>query len=146
MRGPGLPRDSRGFAYQVVLILIPGGGGTKDLKRDDRGRVLAWAQPGRRPAGGPSGKPAMEPVPPEVQREAEMWLAQQRDPTYVPTPWWKPGDHIICADACGRDLDPRQAVPHIVGKSIWPICPRCQSAREELDRILSEADDGDRDT
>lgn len=39
-----LPVDRHGFPYQVILLLMPGGGGTRDLKRDVQGRVLAWVR------------------------------------------------------------------------------------------------------
>lgn len=71
-----LPRDEHGFPYQVIVVLYPGGQGTKDLKRDEDGRVLGWEMS---PAGKPG--PGMRPVPPEVAMAAEQWLEEyRRDP------------------------------------------------------------------
>ena len=71
-----LPRDEHGFPYQVILVLHPGGHGTKDLKRDDKGRVLGWEVS----AEGTPG-PGMRPVPLEVAEAAETWLeGYRRDP------------------------------------------------------------------
>ena len=71
-----LPRDEHGFPYQVVLLLHPGGGGTKDLKRDADGRVLGWEMS----ADGKPG-PGMRPVPSQVAEAAEEWLRDyRRDP------------------------------------------------------------------
>jgi hypothetical protein len=71
-----LPRDEHGFPYQVILLLHPGGQGTKDLKRDDEGRVLGWGMS----AEGKPG-PGMRPVPPVVAEAAEQWLEEyRRDP------------------------------------------------------------------
>lgn len=136
MGGEDLPLDRHGFPYQVILVLMPGGDGTRDLKRDSRGRVLAWIRDEQaRPVSGPDGQLLTEPVPPEVQREAEEWLAQQRDPVFEPAPWWEPGDRIICSD-CGSDLDPAEAVPRLSRKSVMPICGRCRDVRQELDSLL----------
>lgn len=130
-----LPRDRHGHPYQVILLLLPGGG-TADLRRDEEGRALAWVRDElAQPMGGPGGEPLTEPVPAEVQAEAEDWLAQQRDLQFEPTPWWKPGDQIICAD-CGIELDPEAAVPRLSGKSVMPICARCDATRRELDELL----------
>lgn len=85
---------------------------------------------------GPDGEPLTEPVPAEVQAEAERWLAQQRDPEFEPTPWWQPGDHIICPD-CGTELDLEAAIPRVSGKSVMPICGRCDATRRELDELLN---------
>jgi hypothetical protein len=84
---------------------------------------------------GPDGEPLSEPVPAEVQAEAERWLAQQRDPAFEPTPWWQPGDRIICSD-CGTELDPEAAIPRVSGKSVMPICAPCNATRRELDQLL----------
>jgi hypothetical protein len=74
--GEALPRDEHGFPYQVILVLHPGGHGTKDLKRDEAGRVLGWEVS----AEGRPG-PGMRPVPHEVAGAAEKWLEDyQRDP------------------------------------------------------------------
>jgi hypothetical protein len=70
-----------------------------------------------------------------VQAEAERWLAEQRDPAFEPTPWWQPGDQIICSD-CGTELAPEAAIPHITGKTMMPICPQCHATRQELDHLL----------
>ena len=71
-----LPRDEHGFPYQVILLLHPGGGGTKDLKRDADGLVLGWEMS----ADGKPG-PGMRPVPPQVAEAAEEWLRDyRRDP------------------------------------------------------------------
>ena len=35
-----LPRDRHGHPYQVILLLLPGGGAS-DLRRDEDGRALA---------------------------------------------------------------------------------------------------------
>lgn len=71
-----LPRDEHGFPYQVILVLHPGGHGTKDLKRDDEGHVLGWVMS----AEGKPG-PSMRPVPAEVAEAAEGWLTDyRRDP------------------------------------------------------------------
>lgn len=134
--GEDLPRDRHGFPYQVILLLMPGGDGTRDLKRDSRGRVLAWIRDEQgRPVRSQDGQLLMEPVPLDVQRKAEEWLAQQHDPAFEPTPWWEPGDHIICSD-CGADLDPTVAVPRFSLKSVMPICGRCRDVRQELDSLL----------
>jgi hypothetical protein len=84
---------------------------------------------------GSDGQQLTEPVPPEVQRQAEEWLAQQRDPAFEPAPWWEPGDRIICSD-CGSDLDPAEAVPRLSRMSLMPICGRCRDVRQELDHLL----------
>src|SRR5690349_12566506 len=98
MAADHLPMDRHGHPYQVILRLLPGGGGTEDLRRDDEGRVLAWVLDAQaRPIAGPDGAPLTEAVPAEVQAEAERWLAEQRDPAFEPTPWWQPGDQIICS-------------------------------------------------
>ncbi len=66
-----LPRDRHGHPYQVILVLLPGGG-TEDLRRDATGRALAWVRDEHaRPIAGPDGEPPTEPVPAEVQAEAE---------------------------------------------------------------------------
>lgn len=71
-----LPLDEHGFPYQVILVLLPGGHGTKDLKRDEAGRVLGWEVS----AEGRPG-PGMQPVPVEVAAAAEQWLEDyRRDP------------------------------------------------------------------
>jgi hypothetical protein len=71
-----LPRDEHGFPYQVILVLNPGGHGTKDLKRDDEGQVLGWEMS----AEGRPG-PGMRRVPLEVAEAAENWLEEyRRDP------------------------------------------------------------------
>jgi hypothetical protein len=71
-----LPRDEHGFPHQVILLLHPGGGGTKDLKRDADGLVLGWEIS----ADGKPG-PGMRPVPPQVAEAAEEWLRDyRRDP------------------------------------------------------------------
>src|SRR5437764_700525 len=71
-----LPKDEDGFPYQVILLLHPGGGGTKELKRDAEGRVLGWEMS----ADGKPG-PGMRPVPSEVAEAAEEWLRDhRRDP------------------------------------------------------------------
>jgi hypothetical protein len=71
-----LPRDAHGFPYQVILVLHPGGHGTKDLKRDEAGRVLGWEVS----AEGKPG-PGMRPVPLEVAAAAEEWLEEYRRDT-----------------------------------------------------------------
>jgi len=130
-----LPKDRHGHPHQVILLLSPGGD-TEDLHRDEEGRVLAWVLDERaRPMLGPDGEPLMEPVPAEVQAEAEQWLAQQRDPAVEPTPSWQPGDRIVCSD-CGRDLDPETAIPYVYGKRLTPICATCAATRKELDELL----------
>jgi hypothetical protein len=97
---------------------------------------LAWVRDEQGwPMTGPDGQPLTEPVPAAVQAEAERWLAQQRDPAFEPTPWWQPGDRIICAD-CGTDLDPDTAIPRLSGKSVMPICAPCDATRKELDELL----------
>ncbi|MGH9002408.1 MAG: hypothetical protein ACRDYV_04700, partial [Acidimicrobiia bacterium] len=107
-----------------------------DLKRDEAGRALAWVRDERcGPVSGPDGRLLTEPVPPEVQRAAEEWLAEQRDPAFEPVPWWGPGDRIACSD-CGIELDPSEAVPRFSGKTVMPICGGCRDVREELDRML----------
>jgi hypothetical protein len=53
--------------------------------------------------------------------QAEEWLVQQRDPAFVPTPWWEPGDHIVCSD-CGADVEPTEAIPRFSHKNVMPIC------------------------
>lgn len=68
-----LPRDEHGFPYQVILLLHPGGHGTKDLKRDDEGHVLGWIMSAQGEPG-----PGMRPVPTEVAEAAEGWLADHR--------------------------------------------------------------------
>ena len=136
MQGEHLPRDRHGFPYQVILVLLPGGHGVSDLERDREGRALAWVRDERcEPVHGPDGRPLTEPVPPEVQAEAEEWLAKQRDPDFVPVPWWEPGDRIICSD-CGAPLDPADAVPHSTAKTVLPICSHCHDVRQELDALL----------
>jgi hypothetical protein len=71
-----LPRDEHGFPYQVILLLYPGGGGTKDLKRDVDGLVLGWEMSGDGKPG-----PGMRPVPAQVAEAAEEWLRDyRRDP------------------------------------------------------------------
>jgi hypothetical protein len=94
----------------VILLLLPGGG-TADLRRDT------------------------EPVPAEVQADAERWLAQQHDPEFEPAPWWQPGDQIICSD-CGIELNPETAIPRASGKSMMPICAQCAATRRVLDELL----------
>ena len=135
MAADHLPKDYHGHPYQVILVLLPGDG-TADLRRDEEGRVLAWALDAQaQPMVGPDGEPLLEPVPVEVQVEAERWLAQQRDPEFEPTPWWNPGDRIVCSD-CGTELDPEVAIPRVSGKSMMPICARCDATRRELDELL----------
>jgi hypothetical protein len=135
MAADHLPRDRHGHPYQVILVLLPGGG-TRDLRRDGQGRALAWVRDAHAvPIAGPDGEPLTEPVPPEVQAEAERWLAQQQDPAFEPAPWWQPGDRIICSD-CGTELDPETAIPRVSGKNVMPICPSCRAIREELDQML----------
>jgi hypothetical protein len=74
--GKALPRDEHGFPYQVILVLHPGGGGTKDLKRDEEGRVLGWEVSAQGMPG-----PGMRPVPQAVAEAAEEWLEDyRRDP------------------------------------------------------------------
>ncbi|MGH9034131.1 MAG: hypothetical protein ACRD0O_00075 [Acidimicrobiia bacterium] len=74
--GRELPRDEHGFPYQVILLLHPGGQGTKGLKCDDEGRVLGWEMT----AEGQPG-PGMRPVPAAVAEAAlEWWREYQRDP------------------------------------------------------------------
>ncbi len=136
MQGEGLPVDHHGFPYQVLLVLLSGGHGTRDLKRDGEGRALAYVRDERcQPVSGSDGELLTEPVPPEVQRQAEEWLAQQHDPDFEPTPWWQPGDRIVCSD-CGADLDPEAAIPYYSAKAVRPICGRCRDIRDELDRLL----------
>jgi len=131
-----LPRDRHGHPYQVILVLLPGGAGTEDLRRDGAGRALAWVRDEQaRPMAGPDGEPLTEPVPAVVEAEAERWLAQQRDPTFEPTPWWQPGDRIVCSD-CGTELDPEAAIPRFSGKMVGPICAPCDATRKELDQLL----------
>lgn len=70
-------RDQHGWPYQVGLKLRPGGHGTEDLVRDNRGRVLAWtfdehAQPTRSERG-----PHVQQIPPDVSDAAEQWLRRQ---------------------------------------------------------------------
>ena len=135
MAADHLPRVRHGHPYQVILLLLPGGG-TADLRRDEQGGALAWVRDEQaRPMSGPDGDPMTEPVPAEVQAEAERWLARQRDPEFEPTPWWQPGDQIVCSD-CGTDLDPEAAIPRASGRSVMPICARCDATRRELDRLL----------
>jgi hypothetical protein len=43
MAADHLPRDRHGHPYQVILLLLPGGG-TQDLLRDPEGRALAWVR------------------------------------------------------------------------------------------------------
>jgi hypothetical protein len=70
-----LPTDEHGFPYQVIVVLHPGGHGTKDLKHDEAGRILGWEVS----AEGRPG-PGMRPVPPEVAEAAMTWWADyQRD-------------------------------------------------------------------
>jgi hypothetical protein len=133
-----LPVDRHGFPYQVILLLMPGGGGTWDLKRDVQGRVLAWVRDEQcRPVRGENGQPLMESVPPEVERGALKWLADQRDPkrTVDLTPWWEGDTPIICGD-CGVPLDRTEAVPRVLGNNVGPICMRCRDVRQELDALL----------
>ena len=135
MAANNLPRDRHGHPYQVILLLLPGGG-TEDLRRDEQGRALAWVRDEQaRPMIGPAGEPLTEPVPAEVQAEAERWLAQQRDPAFEPTPWWQPGDRIVCAD-CGTELDPNVAIIRFYGTRVMPICAPCDATRKELDELL----------
>lgn len=130
-----LPRDRHGHPYQVILLLLPGGG-TEDLLRDQEGRALARVRDEHaRPIAGPDGEPLTEPVPVEVQAEAERWLDQQRDPAFEPTPWWQPGDRIICSD-CGTEIDSEAAIPRVSGKRVMPICAACKATRKELDELL----------
>jgi hypothetical protein len=71
-----LPLDEHGFPYQVILLLHPGGHGTKGLKLDGEGRVLG---PVMTPEGQPTAE--MRPVPAEVAEAALAWWADyQRDP------------------------------------------------------------------
>src|SRR5258706_287016 len=44
MAADHLPRDRHGHPYQVILVLLPGGAGTEDLRRDGAGRALAWVR------------------------------------------------------------------------------------------------------
>jgi hypothetical protein len=135
MAADHLPRDRHGYPYQVILLLLPGGG-TQDLRRDEQGRVLAWVLDAQaRPILGPTGEPLTEPVPAEVQAEAEQWLARQMDPAFEPTPSWQPGDRIICSD-CGTDLDPEGAIPYRYLTRLTALCARCHATREELDKML----------
>ena len=135
MAADHLPTDRHGHPYQVILVLRPGGG-TEDLRRDADGRALAWVRDEQaQPIIGPDGEPLTEPVPAEVQAEAEHWLAQQLDPAFVPAPWWQPGDQIICSD-CGTALDAEAAIPRRSGKSVMPICASCDATRKELDQLL----------
>ena len=130
-----LPRDRHGHPYQVILVLLPGGG-TEDLRRDGAGRALAWVRDEQaRPMAGPDGEPLTEPVPAEVQAEAERWLAEWGDPAFEPTPWWQPGDRIVCSD-CGTELDPEAAIPRVSGRMVGPICAPCDATRKELDKML----------
>ena len=136
MAADHLPKDRHGYPYQVILLLLPGGGGTQDLRRDEQGRVLAWVLDAQaRPMLGPAGEPMTEPVPPEVQAEAEQWLAQQLDPAFEPTPWWEPGDRLVCSD-CGTALDLEGAIPCRSGMNLMPICAQCHATRQELDEML----------
>ena len=130
-----LPRDRHGHPYQVILRLLPGGG-TKDLRCDEEGRALAWVRDEQaRPVAGPDGELLTQPVPAEVQAEAERWLAQQHDPAFEPRAWWQPGDQIICSD-CGTELDAEAAIPRVFRKSVMPICAPCHATRKELDELL----------
>jgi hypothetical protein len=135
MAADHLPRDRHGHPYQVILLLLPGGG-TADLRRDEEGRALAWVRDElAQPLADPDGELLTEPVPAEVQADAERWLAQQHDPEFEPAPWWQPGDQIICSD-CGIELDPETAIPRASGKSMMPICAQCAATRRELDELL----------
>lgn len=134
MAAEHLPRDRHGHPYQVILLLQ--GGATVDLRRDDEGWALAWVRDEQgRPMAGADGEPMTEPVPAEVEAEAERWLAQRRDPAFEPAPWWHPGDRVVCSD-CGTDLDPEAATPHVSGKSVMPICASCAATRRELTELL----------
>jgi hypothetical protein len=131
-----LPRDRHGHPYQVILVLRPGGG-TSDLRRGEDGRVLAWVRDERaQPVAGPEGEPLTEPVPAEVQAEAERWLVHWQNPEFEPVPWWEPGDRIVCSD-CGAELDPEAAIPRVSGRQVGPICARCDAIRKELDELLA---------
>ena len=136
MTADHLPKDRHGHPYQVILLLLPGGG-TADIRRDEEGRALAWVRDEEeaQPMLGPDGEPLTTPVPAEVQAEAERWLAEQRDRDFEPTVWWGPGDRIVCSD-CGTELDPEAAVPRVSGKSVMPICAQCDATRRELDKLL----------
>jgi hypothetical protein len=135
MAADHLPRDRHGYPYQVILLLLPGGGGTADLRRDEEGRVLAWIRDEQaEPMKGPDDELLTEPVPAEIQAEAERWLAQQNDPEFRPAPWWQPGDQMICSD-CGIELDQAAAIP-LSGKSVMPLCAQCDATRRELDELL----------